>query len=86
MAEKAALEAIRTKLDSHLGERVRVRASEGRRKVFEREGVLEKTYPSIFIVRFDDDDSRAMSWSYIDVLTDAVEIHFDTTADADSDN
>lgn len=83
MAEKSALEAIRTKLDSHLGERVRVRASEGRRRVFEREGVLEKTYPSIFVVRFEDEDSRAMSWSYIDVLTDAVEIHFDTSADSD---
>ncbi len=81
MAEKSALEAIRTKLDSHLGERVRVRASEGRKRVFEREGVLERTYPSIFVVRFEEDESRAMSWSYIDVLTDTVEIQFDASAD-----
>ena len=77
MAGKAALEAIRERLDSHLGEKVKVRASEGRRRIFEREGVLEKTYPSIFVVRFEDDDSRHMSWSYIDVLTDTVEIRFD---------
>jgi uncharacterized protein Veg len=77
MAEKAALEAIRERLDSHLGEKVTVRASEGRRRVFEREGVLEKTYPSIFVVRFEDEDNRHMSWSYIDVLTDVVEIRFD---------
>lgn len=77
MAEKTALEAIRDRLDSHLGEKVKVRASEGRRRVFEREGVLEKTYPSIFVVRFEDEDQRHMSWSYIDVLTDAVEIRFD---------
>ncbi len=80
MAEKAALEAIREELDSHLGERIKVRASEGRRRVFEREGVLEKTYPSIFVVRFEDEDSRHMSWSYIDVLTDTVEIRFDEAA------
>jgi uncharacterized protein Veg len=83
VAEKTALEAIREQLDSHLGERIMVRASEGRRRVFEREGVLEKTYPSIFVVRFQDEDRRHMSWSYIDVLTDAVEIKFDEAAQDD---
>ena len=83
MAQKRALEAIRSKLDSHVGQRVKIRANEGRRRFFEREGVLEKTYPSIFVVRFEDDDSRHMSWSYIDILTDTVEIHFDErSADA----
>lgn len=77
MAEKTALETIRERLDNHLGERVKIRASEGRRRVFEREGVLEKTYPSIFLVRFQDEDSRCRSWSYIDVLTDTVELRFD---------
>ena len=77
MAEKAALGAIKRKLDSHLGEKVTVRANEGRKKVFEKEGVLEKTYPSIFVVRFEDEESRHASWSYIDVLTDAIEIRFD---------
>ncbi|MGE5579682.1 MAG: Veg family protein [Bacillota bacterium] len=82
MPEKNAIEAIREKLDSHLGQKVTVRASEGRKKVFQKKGVLEKTYPSIFVVRFsDDDDDRHMSWSYIDVLTDAVELRFDCGQD-----
>ncbi len=76
MAQRSQIEAIREELDSHLGERVKVRASEGRRRVFEREGVLEKTYPSIFVIRFDDEESRCVSWSYIDVLTDSVELEF----------
>lgn len=76
MAKKNQIEAIREQLDSHLGEKVKVRASEGRRRFFEREGVLEKTYPSIFVVRLEDDDSRCVSYSYIDVLTDAVELQF----------
>jgi uncharacterized protein Veg len=76
VAKRNQIEAIREKLDSHLGEKVKVRASEGRRRVFEREGILEKTYPSIFVVRFEDDDSRCVSWSYIDVLTDSVELEF----------
>lgn len=78
MPEKSAIEAIREKLDSHLGQKVIVRANEGRKKVFQKKGVLEKTYPSIFVVRFsEDDEDRHMSWSYADVLTDAVELRFD---------
>ncbi|MGI6663371.1 MAG: Veg family protein [Bacillota bacterium] len=76
MVQKNQIQAIREKLDSHLGERVKVRASEGRRRVFEREGVLEKTYPSIFVIRFDDEESLCVSWSYVDVLTDSVELEF----------
>ncbi len=84
MAKRVALEAIRTKLDSHIGQRVKIRASEGRKRFFEKEGVLEKTYPSIFVVRLEDEDSRAMSWSYIDVLTDTVEIQFGGTSANDN--
>jgi uncharacterized protein Veg len=76
VAQRNRIEAIREELDSHLGKRVKVRASEGRRRVFEREGVLEKTYPSIFVIRFEDEESRCASWSYIDVLTDSVELEF----------
>ena len=81
MAERMPIGAIRDRLDSPLGEKVTVRASEGRKKVFQKEGVLEKTYPSIFVVRFHEEDGRHMSWSYIDVLTDAVELVFDEIQD-----
>ncbi|HHW17387.1 MAG TPA: hypothetical protein GXX30_00555 [Firmicutes bacterium] len=74
--QKKAIEAIRNELDSHLGERIRVRANEGRKRILVKEGVLEKTYPSIFVVRLGDTKGRLVSWSYIDLLTDAVEIQF----------
>ncbi len=64
------------KLDSHLGERIKVRANEGRKRISIKEGVLENTYPSIFVIRLDDESRRAVTWSYIDVLTDSVEIQF----------
>lgn len=76
MAVKRTLETIRRNLTRHVGERVRVRSSEGRRRVLEKEGILEKTYPSIFVVRLDEADGRYASWSYTDVLTDSVVIEF----------
>jgi uncharacterized protein Veg len=59
-----------------IGERVRLKANRGRRKVDEREGVLEKTYPYIFVVKIDDEPSgaRRVSFSYADVLTETVEL------------
>lgn len=81
MAVKRTLDAIRRNLDSHVGERVRVRSSEGRRRTLEKEGILEKTYPSIFVVKLDEADGRYVSWSYADVLTDAVEIEFPDTCE-----
>lgn len=74
--QKRSVESIRIKLNRHLGERIKVRANEGRKRISIKEGVLEKTYPSIFVIRLDDESGRAVTWSYIDVLTDSVEIQF----------
>jgi uncharacterized protein Veg len=54
-----------------------LRANRGRRKTFEKEGVLESTYPSIFIVRVDENNYfQRLSFSYADVLTETVELSF----------
>ena len=37
-------------------------------------GVIEKTYPSIFLVRLDDENQRAVTYSYSDVLTKKVQL------------
>jgi uncharacterized protein Veg len=72
----SALLSIKRGLESHVGQKIRVRANKGRRKIVEKEGILEKTYPSIFIVRLDEDRAgeRRVSYSYTDVLTETVEL------------
>lgn len=75
MAPKSVLSDIKRDLEFHLGARIKLKANRGRRKVIEREGVLEKTYPSIFIVKLKEADSeRCVSYSYADLLTEAVEL------------
>lgn len=76
MAAKNALTQIRKDVESSIGKRVRLKANRGRRKTFEREGIIEKTYPNIFVVRLDDKtcDSRRVTYSYSDILTETVEI------------
>jgi uncharacterized protein Veg len=71
-----ALHDIKKSLDTLIGERVLLRANGGRRKTIERFGVLEETYPSVFVVKLDPPDGsfKRVSYSYADVLTETVEL------------
>lgn len=70
-----ALEEIRQNLESNVGKRVKLRANRGRRKVIEAEGIIEETYPKLFIVRLEDGSAvKRMSYTYVDVLTETVEL------------
>lgn len=71
------LEEIKENIEGYVGEKIVLKANKGRKKTTIREGVLENTYPSIFIVRIDgkfDNNVRRVSYSYSDILTETVEI------------
>ena len=76
LAARNALAEIRENLESHVGERVWIKANRGRRKTIIREGVLENTYPYHFLVKLDSRKHpvRVISVSYADVLTQVVEL------------
>lgn len=77
MVAKDVLCEIRKKLEPHVGEKIRLKANRGRRKTYEKEGILESTYPSIFVVRIDEPNYfQRLSFSYADVLTETVELSF----------
>ncbi|GAB7387224.1 Veg family protein [Bacillaceae bacterium] len=73
---KNALAEIKRSLDAHIGEKIMLRANGGRRKMIERTGVLEETYPSVFIVKLDESKHafERVSYSYADILTETVEL------------
>ncbi|OGX61552.1 MAG: Veg protein [Paenibacillus sp. RIFOXYA1_FULL_44_5] len=75
MAKNALLE-IKQSLDAHIGQKILLKANGGRRKTIERSGVLEETYPSVFIVKLDQDQHafKRVSYSYADILTESVEV------------
>ncbi|WP_127533093.1 biofilm formation stimulator Veg [Paenibacillus kobensis] len=74
---KNALSEIKRSLEAHVGSKIRLRANGGRRKTVERTGVLEEIYPSVFIVKLDQEESafKRVSYSYADILTESVEVH-----------
>jgi len=76
MEKLNTLSIIKRDIESHVGEKVVLKANGGRRKVLVNNGVLEKTYPSIFVIRLDSDTQRTVTYSYSDVLTNTVQIVF----------
>jgi len=70
------LASIRTDIENHVGEKVTLKANGGRRKVLINKGVIEKTYPNIFVIRLEHDTQRTVTYSYSDVLTKTVQIVF----------
>ena len=73
---KNALSEIKLKLDGYIGQKIHLKANSGRRKTIERTGILEETYPSVFIVKLDEDQHsfKRVSYSYADILTESVEL------------
>lgn len=76
MEKFKTLASIKKDIETHVGERVTLKANGGRRKILVDSGVLESTYPSIFVIRLDSDTQRKVTYSYSDVLTKTVQIVF----------
>ena len=76
MATVQTLDKIRRSLERHLGKNILLKADKGRKQVVTKKGVLEKVYPSVFVVKIEDavnGDSR-VSYSYSDLLTENVKL------------
>lgn len=76
MEKLRTLASIKKDIESHVGEEVTLKANGGRRKVLVNKGTIEQTYPSIFVIRLEDDTQRTVTYSYSDVLTKTVQIVF----------
>ncbi len=69
---------IKQGLEGQIGKRLKLTANGGRRRTVIRSGVLAETYPAVFVVELDQEENafERVSYSYADILTEAVEISF----------
>lgn len=64
---------LKTDIGDIIGQKVIVKGSLGRSKTFEKEATIEKAYPNIFVVKYEENE-RNVTYSYTDVLTRTVEV------------
>lgn len=70
---------LKTDIGEKIGQKIIVKGSLGRSKSFEKEATIEKAYPNLFIIKFEE-ENRNVSYSYTDVLTKTIEVDvFDGT-------
>lgn len=50
-----------------------IKGSLGRCRTFEKEATIEKTYPNIFVIKYEE-ENRNVTYSYTDILTRTVEV------------
>ena len=78
MSTKQGIADLKADLNTHLGQGVSLKANSGRKKIVEHTGVLESTYPNLFVVNVTDATaSRKFSFSYVDVLNGNVVLTFE---------
>lgn len=64
---------LKTDILEKVGQKIIVKGSLGRSRTFEKEATIEKAYPNIFVVRYEE-NNRNVTYSYTDILTRAVEV------------
>ena len=75
----STLAKIKSMLDSHIGKKLTVTSHVGRKKILTRKGKLSETFPAVFVVELDRDESAVerVSYSYTDVLTQNIKLEFE---------
>lgn len=77
MIIKSELELCKRDMEACVGRKVRLKSNGGRKRTIIREGIVEHCYPKVFTVRCireNHEDPEMVSYSYVDVLTDTVEV------------
>ena len=64
---------LKTDILEKVGQKIIVKGSLGRSRTFEKEATIEKAYPNIFVVRYEE-NNRNVTYSYTDILTRTVEV------------
>ena len=70
---RADISNLKTDILDKVGQKIIIKGSLGRSKEFEKQGTLEKAYPNIFVVKYEEND-RTASYTYTDLLTRTVEL------------
>ena len=70
---KSDIANLKTNIIDKIRQKIIVKGSLGRSRAFEKEATIEKAYPNIFVVKYEE-NNRNVTYSYTDILTRTVEV------------
>ncbi len=73
MVSKDSLLKIKQDVESYIGQEICVKANIGRNKCVYRKGVIDSTYPNLFVFKDCETDNK-LSYSYADLVTNNLQL------------
>ena len=74
------LDIVKQKINELKGKNIKMQINRGRKRFIKYTGIIESTYPCVFVVRINSPSSvETLSYSYSDVLCGDVKIAIDAT-------
>ena len=73
MVSKDSLLKIKKEVETYVGQEILFRANIGRNKCICRKGVIDSTYPNLFVVKELETDNK-LSYSYADLVTNNLQL------------
>ena len=73
MVSKDSLSKIKREVETYVGQEILLRANVGRNKCVCRRGVIDSTYPNLFVVKETETDNK-LSYSYTELVTNNLQL------------
>ena len=73
MVSKDSLLKVKQDVESYVGQEILIKANVGRNKCVCRKGVIDSTYPNLFVFK-ENETSSKLSYSYADLVTNNLEL------------
>lgn len=70
------IEKIKDKMEEHIGEEVKIIFNGGRNRIEEFNAVITQMYNFVFVVELKNEANEVKSFTYSDILTQTIEIHY----------
>lgn len=73
MIYKNDISTIKDEIGEKIGQKIILKGTLGRNKPFEETAIIKETYPNIFVVKYEENNTN-VSYRYTDILTKDLEV------------
>lgn len=73
MVSKDSLLKVKEEVETFIGQEILIKANIGRNKCICRKGMIDSTYPNLFVFK-DIETSNKLSYSYADLVTNNLQL------------
>ncbi len=70
---KSDIDNVKTDIEAQIGQKIMIRGTLGRSKIYEKVGTVKNVYSNLFVIKCDEEEGN-ISYNYTDILTKSVEV------------